>query len=424
MIPEYGFCAAHCSDITATLSSAAIQKAIPEGAVIQETCTTPLPSLRFEGARSVGELVAGVAAHYGGLDVSRLPQIAIVGAAPEGVRLAGICRRHGIAIAAIVDDDPAKVGTNVHGTAVAPSAELDILSRAIPVVVASHRVLNVIQRLRARGFSTVLPFAALQVLAPEIYAPHMFYEGWLQDLLDNKHQYRWLRGELADDRSRQVLEAVIDYRLTADPECLAPVIDSGRYHQGLYHPTDLFECSDDEVYVDAGAFDGDSLKWFKERVDDRFDRIIAFEPDPQTYARLVRNFSHDARVEAVNAGLHRKKGVLRFRDDASRGAIFVEDGGIAMDVVALDELLAGNRASFVKMNIEGAEIDALYGARDTIRRWLPKLAISVYHRPSDLWQIPRIVREFSDQYQLYLRQHDGGVIETVLYGVPRPHSNG
>lgn len=385
---------------------------------------TPLPPLLFERARSVQELVAGVAAHHGDLDVNRLAQIAIVGAAPEGVRLAGICRRHGIAIAAVVDDDPAKVGTDVHGALVAPSAQLDVLNRTIPVVIASHRVLNVTQRLRARGFTTVLPFAALQVLAPERFTPHMFYDGWLQDLLDNKDQYRWLRAELADDRSRQVLDAVIDYRLTADPECLASVIDSGRYHQGLYHPAGLFDCTDDEVYVDAGAFDGDSLKWFKERVGDRFDRIIAFEPDPQTYARLVRNFSNDARVEAINAGLHRKKSVLRFRDDASRGAIFVEDGEIAMDVVGLDELLAGSRASFIKMNIEGAEIDALYGARDTIQRWLPKLAVSVYHRPSDLWQIPRIVREFSGAYDLFLRQHDGGVIETVLYAVPRsrPHN--
>ena len=71
------------------------------------------------------------------------------------------------------------------------------------------------------------------------------------------------------------------------------------------------------------------------------------------------------------------------------------------------------------MNIEGAEIDALYGARKTIERWTPKLAVSVYHRASDLWQIPEIVHEFSPDYELYLRQHDGGVIETVLYAISR-----
>jgi hypothetical protein len=75
------------------------------------------------------------------------------------------------------------------------------------------------------------------------------------------------------------------------------------------------------------------------------------------------------------------------------------------------------------MNIEGAEIDALCGARSTIKRWMPKLAISVYHRPSDLWRIPRLVRELGPHYDLFLRQHDGGVIETVLYAIARSHAS-
>ena len=127
----------------------------------------------------------------------------------------------------------------------------------------------------------------------------------------------------------------------------------------------------------------------------------------------------EPRIEPINAGLHRQKAVLRFRDDASRGAIFTDDGDISMQVVSLDDVLAGSRASYIKMNIEGAEIDALNGARRTIERWLPKLAISVYHRPSDLWRIPQLVHETSPRYALYLRQHDGGVIETVLYAIAR-----
>jgi FkbM family methyltransferase len=375
---------------------------------------------RLSTVRSVEDLVAGVAQHNGGLDVARLRRIAIVGAAPEGERLARICRQRGIVIAAIVDDDPEKLGRKVGDTTVEPSVKLDDLDRSVPIIIASHRVLGVTQRLRAKGFSTVLPFAALQILTPQVFPPHMFYDGWLKDVWENKDQYRWLSGELADDRSRQVLDAVLRYRMSADPEFLAAVLDKGRYHQGLYHPTGLFECDEHEVYVDAGAFDGDSLTWFKARVANRYDRIIALEPDPKTYARLTKNFVGDDRIETVNAGLHRKKALLRFRDDASRGAIFTEDGEISMNVIALDELLGGERATFIKMNIEGAEIDALYGAQHTIHRWLPKLAISVYHRPTDLWRIPQLVRELSDKYELFLRQHDGGVIETVLYATARP----
>jgi FkbM family methyltransferase len=238
-------------------------------------------------------------------------------------------------------------------------------------------------------------------------------------LFGNRDQYRWLGSELADARSRQVLDSVIQFRLTAEPLVLVPVLEEGRYYRGLYHPTSLFELASNEVYVDAGAYDGDSVRRFIERVEDRYERILAFEPDPQTYARLKESFAKEPRVQTINAGLHRHKAALRFRNDATRGAIFTDDGDCSIDVVSLDDVLAGTSVSYIKMNIEGAEIDALYGARKTIERWTPKLAVSVYHRASDLWRIPQIVRELGSSYELYLRQHDGGVIETVLYAIPR-----
>jgi FkbM family methyltransferase len=153
------------------------------------------------------------------------------------------------------------------------------------------------------------------------------------------------------------------------------------------------------------------------RVDHRFERIYAFEPDPVTFGKLQLNFAAEPRVEAIHAGLHREKGVLRFKDDGSRGAIFTSDGEIEMPVTTLDNVIGERSVSYIKMNIEGAEIDALQGGERLIRRELPKLALSVYHRPSDLWRIPEIVKQFDDGYDLYLRQHDGGIIETVLYAL-------
>ena len=375
--------------------------------------------LRVGKAHSLHDLVTEVVRHNNGFNAERMTSVAIVGAGPEGERLAEICSARGTKIEAVADDDPAKLGTTILGLKVESSSGLERLNRATPIIIASHRVLGATQKLRALGFSTVLPFAALQALSPDVFKPHMFYDGWLKDLLDNKQHYNWLNAELADDRSRQVLDAVIGYRLTADPVVLAEVIDRGRHYQGLYHPAGLFEFTDSEVYVDAGAYDGDSIRWFIDRVANCYQRILAFEPDPKTYARLKNNFAGQHHIQLINAGLHRQKAVLQFRNDASRGAIFTDDGDSSIEVVSLDDVLGGERASFIKMNIEGAEIDALYGGRGTIERWMPKLALSVYHRPSDLWRIPRIVREFSSQYDLFLRQHDGGVIETVLYAIRR-----
>ena len=354
------------------------------------------------------------AMNHGVLDIGNLRSLAIVGAAPEGQRLARICEAQNIRIHAIVDDDPAKKGTMVEGLPVAPIGTLAEIAKATPVIIASHRVLGATQRLRAIGFETVVPFAMLQVLSPEVFPPHMFYSDLLDDLWLHRSEYQTLHERLADDRSRRVLEAVIGFRRTLDPILLQPVLTD----HDLYAPEGLFEFTDNETYVDGGSYDGDTIRTFIDRVDGKFADVYAFEPDPVTFAKLTQNFRDEPRVHPIHAGLYSHGGSLHFRDDASRGAIFAADGDIEMPVTTIDEVLGDRPLTYVKMNIEGAEIDALQGGRKAIRKWRPRLALSVYHRASDLWRIPQLVLELDPGYKLYLRQHDGGIIETVLYALP------
>jgi len=362
--------------------------------------------------RDAASLRRNLAARHPAFTPDRLRQLAILGAAEEGERLAELCAAQGIAVLAVVDDSPVRQGRTVGGHRVGVVDSLASLSRDVPVVIASHRLLKAADRLAAMGFLAVGSFALLQVLDPEHFPPHMFYDGWLEDLAANRSRYAGLADALADDMSREVLDAVIGFRLSLDPAVLRPIVE-----WDLYGPANLIRYGTDEVYVDGGAFDGDSVRLFINRVQGRFSRVLAFEPDRGTFGRLAANFAHDARIEPINAGLHRRRETLRFDNAGTRGSLLVESGGIEIPVVGLDEVLGGERVSFIKMNIEGAELAALEGARHSIRRWAPRLAISAYHRPSDLWQIPQMVRELRDDYRLYLRQHDGGVIETVLYAM-------
>jgi FkbM family methyltransferase len=368
---------------------------------------------RLAQAGQAADLRADLLRHYPGLDIHRLGGLAVVGAAVEGARLLTLCRDHGVEVVALADDHPSKIGKDIAGHVVQPVDALERLDRATPVVIASHRLLGATERLRALGFPTVLPFAALQVAAPDRFPPHMFYNGLLDDLWQNRDRYAGLNDRLADARSRDVLNAVLTFRQTLDPAMLKPVLDD----DDLYAPKGLIEFSDREVYVDGGSYDGDTIRTFAQRVGNRFEHVYAFEPDPITYRALQSNFAAEPRVEPIHSGLHREKGVLRFKDDGSRGAIFTSDGAIEMPVTTLDHVVGQGRVTYIKMNIEGAEIDALHGGERAIRREHPKLALSVYHRPSDLWRIPEIVENFSPGYQLYLRQHDGGIIETVLYAL-------
>jgi FkbM family methyltransferase len=381
---------------------------------VQNTSESPWLA-RAQAARDVAELRASMSTYNSNLDPYSLRELAIIGFAPEGRRLAEICRARDIRIAAMADDDPAKKGMQAGDVTVKPVETLNELSRSVPVIIASHRLLGATRRLREMGFMQVVPFAALQVLAPDVFTPHMFYRELLEDLITSRSRYVELNQKLGDERSRQVLDAVLGFRQTLDPVLLAPVLKE----EDLYAPDGLFSFDDDETYVDAGTFDGDSIRAFIGRVHGRFSYVYGFEPDPVTFEKLKANFAGEPRVHPVHAGVYSRKGTLRFRDDASRGAIFADDGDIEMPVTTIDDVLQGQRATYIKMNIEGAEIDALKGARQTITKWHPRLAVSVYHRPSDLWQIPELVAELGKTYDLYLRQHDGGIIETVLYAVPR-----
>ena len=347
------------------------------------------------------------------LATTALKEIAIVGAAGEGVRLASLCVKLGISIRAIADDNPAKQGQIVEGCKVIPIDDFAKLPSHLPVIVASHRSLLPVRRLRAMGFKTVAPFMVLQSLDPINFIPHMFHDGLLEDLCENIHQYQNLGRQLADDASRAVLASVIAYRLDGDPETLSAVVE-----WDLYGPNQLIEYSNDEVYVDGGAFDGDSIRMFIERVGGHYSRVLGFEPDPVTFNRLKSNFVNEQRVEPINAGLHKENGTLRFDDAGTRGSILVDSGGIEVPVVDLDGILNGERVSFIKMNIEGAEIDALQGAAESIKQWSPKLAISAYHLPNHLWLIPETIAKIRPDYKLYFRQHDGGIIETVMFALP------
>ncbi|MBY0431392.1 MAG: FkbM family methyltransferase [Rhodospirillales bacterium] len=355
-----------------------------------------------------------MAERYPGL-TSHPRRLAIVGAAAEGRRLAALCQAQGIEVAAIGDDSPARHGEIIAGRAVGPLDRLSGLEKDIPVVIASHRPLRTVERLRAMGFQTVLMFLVLQALEPERFPPCMFYDGWFEDLASNGDRYRRLRDRLGDDASRRHLEAILGFRLTGDIGALAPVVD-----WDLYYPRDLFTFGINEVYVDAGTFLGDSIALFIARTGGHFTRVLGFEPDAATFPGLRANFSAEPRVELINKGLHAASGVLRFIHAGERGSMIAAtetaaDGTI--DVAALDDILGDGRVTYIKMNIEGAETDALRGAARAIRRWRPRLAISAYHFPRDLWRIPSVIEDIDPSYRLHLRQHDAGSVETVVYAL-------
>jgi FkbM family methyltransferase len=181
--------------------------------------------------------------------------------------------------------------------------------------------------------------------------------------------------------------------------------------------------TDHEQFVDAGAFTGDSAKDFLRTTGSKFDKIYLFELDKQSFDLLnieVGCFGltpeEISRVLVFNKGLYSKRSKIRYTCNTTDSRIS-EKGDQEGDVIDLDSELNGERVSYIKMDIEGTEMEALKGAQETIRKYKPKLAICLYHKPEDLHEVPLYLKKLVPEYKQYMRHYSPLEYETVLYAV-------
>lgn len=225
---------------------------------------------------------------------------------------------------------------------------------------------------------------------------------------------RQIAALFADDISREVYFAAIRYRTTHNPKD-AP--DFSKHDQ--YFVKDLVSLSDHEIFVDCGAFDGDTMKAFLKACHNRYQGIVCFEP-VEKYHRRLQKHSKGKNVTALCAGVYKTSTTLRFNAEGGKGSSITSSGEhtILVPVCAIDDVPECKEATFIKMDIEGSELAALQGAKQTILRNRPKLAICIYHYNRDFIEIPEWIHRLVPEYKLYVRHHAFSVNETVLYAIP------
>lgn len=121
------------------------------------------------------------------------------------------------------------------------------------------------------------------------------------------------------------------------------------------------------------------------------------------------------KYELIPKGVWREAGELHFKI-AERGSKILEGGEASIQVDSIDHRI-GIKPTYIKMDVEGAEYQALLGAKNTISAYKPKLAISVYHEPEDIWELPVLIHKLNCEYRFYLRHYSFFEVETVLYAV-------
>lgn len=235
---------------------------------------------------------------------------------------------------------------------------------------------------------------------------------------EHEAELQWLYDAVSDDLSRQTLSAYLNQKISRDYKYLTAVKQEHQYFED-----GLVPLGSQEVFVDCGAYDGDSAVAFIDALHRRgistYQEIVSFEPDTENFQRMTERSLENH--TCIAAGCAEEKATLRFKHDGTSSAM--DDAGEQIiEVDSIDHVLAGKPATMIKMDIEGSELSALKGARDTICRYQPKLAICIYHKKADLLEIPQYIHALVPSYQFYIRAYENYCTEIVLYAFPKKRS--
>lgn len=184
-----------------------------------------------------------------------------------------------------------------------------------------------------------------------------------------------------------------------------------------YFPEDILKAGSDEVFIDAGSLDLADTFRFVDWCGGCYKRVYAFEPDRGNYSVCEKRLGDAKNIELIQAALWNQKGVLNFNETGWGDAGICAKGEYQVQTVALDEMMIEEKITFIKMDIEGAELSALQGAESIIVRDKPNLAICIYHKDEDLIQIPEYILSLVSEYRLYIRHYTLFRCETILYAV-------
>ena len=238
-----------------------------------------------------------------------------------------------------------------------------------------------------------------------------------QEIEKSHDQIERFREILSDVRSQELFDSIIQYRITGKIEDL----NEPEPLEFLYLPPDLNTPPAQLSMVDLGACRGENLEFFLES-NREFSESIFLEPDPENadYLRQKIERLGLSSISVLNLAGWSSKATLKFRATADGSSGYSEGGDLEVSATDTDSLTKDSEVNYIKMDIEGAELEALIGAKQTIIKQLPHLAISIYHKPADLWELGLWIYSVSgNQYSYHIRNYGYQTFDTVLYAIPK-----
>lgn len=316
------------------------------------------------------------------------------------------------AVSAFIDDTPNKIGTTVNNIPVLrPDLGLTAFPDSLILLCCDERSHSTMtDKLLALGIPKE------RILVPEI--AFLDFDGDPQFLRTFENEIRCVGEMVSDELSKRVLHNVLQYRLTHDGRLLDTISENVSRR---YFDKDLLSGVGKGAYLDCGSYRGDSLEGYLQYCGAEIGNVTCCEPD-------IDNFKHlRAYVETlgipdiqlVNKGVWHTAGVLHFAATGDKSSSIASEGTQSIAVDTVDHLVGNGSLDFLKIEVNGAEYEALLGACQVIRRETPVVAVSVYHNREDILRIPLLLKALSPQYHLYLRYYGVKTLtDIVCYAIP------
>jgi len=326
-------------------------------------------------------------------------------------------RSHGIEPVCMCDNNPAKHGTVHLGLPVYSYEALK--EKLAPQGGKYHVIVSTGPQYKDAIFS--------QLAAAHEKNPVWYLRGYevcgekitYQYVCQHRGQFEEAYSSLYDEFSRKVYVNVLNAKLSGDFS-LYNEVNSGTE----YFDETIIKLNDNEVFLDVGAYKGKDVVEFARRTEGRYDGIIALEPDRKTLTLLEGTVaSHGIKnVEVHVKGAWHKHAFLHFHDGREGSSRVSETAdkefpSTFIEVDTIENVLNGRRVTYISMDIEGAEHNAILGAEQIIRKWKPKIAVCVYHKREDLFDLLLLLKSFVPQYKFYMRHYTDNQTETVLYAI-------
>lgn len=343
----------------------------------------------------------------------------LFGSGNLGRKIAAYFKEKGFKIVCFTDNNGSKNNTIIDDIIVyTPAIAYDKFANVNPTWIVSiwspgHSFKKTFEQLNEIGVQTIISANNIFQIFSKDLLPYYHFE--LPNFYNNakskiKEAFTYLKDDESKEQYLKHLKVRIGYSFNELPEATT-------YNQ--YFPEDIIELSEPEIFLDCGAYTGDTLNDYLKYAKVPFKKYICLEPDPQNLIALNNNISSKnlTNVQVLEIAVGNENAVLKFDATGGGGAGLSDTGSISVNCKRIDDYF-NEEITFIKFDIEGAELSALKGAYNTIHKYKPKLAVCIYHLPNDLWEIILYIKEQFPFYDFSVRTHQYDGLDFVLYAIP------